>query len=177
MLGAACAEILELADEVEQLGRLDLFEGVADLVEGGDAGWELNAEWDRWKSAGIGRCGGHVEVGGRRGAVAILLLVLIVVVGIGGAAVVVAVVHPQRPAAELAVVQIAHCCCRRVWILILQEAEAFGRAGLFVVDLSEAHHRAAARKQVHDLRFRRAIRDVADEHHPSALLSIRHVAV
>ena len=119
MLRVVCAHVLELANKVEELGSLDLFEGVADLVEGRDAWWKLDPGWNGWESAWVGSawrwCAAHVEVRRRRSAIAVLLLVLLVV-GIGRAAVVVAVVHPQCPPVQLELVQVAHCRRRRVGV-------------------------------------------------------------
>jgi hypothetical protein len=65
--------------------------------------------------------------------------------------VVVTIVHPQGPPVELEFVQVSDRCCRRIHICVLQEAEAFGSAGLLVVYEAEVDHLASTAKDLTDL--------------------------
>jgi hypothetical protein len=67
--------------------------------------------------------------------------------------VVVAVVHPQGPPIELELVQISDRRRRCVYVCVLQEAEAFGSAGLLVVYEAEVDNLSGAAEDFADLFF------------------------
>lgn len=169
------AQVLELADEVEELRCVDLRDGLANGVECGHAGWEGHALRHRRESAGVGtrHIGRHTKVRRRR---RIVLVVLVVVVLISSSsAVVIAVVHSQRAPVQVELVQISHGRSGGVDVGVFEKTETFGLAGLLIVDQAEVDDLPAAAEDVHDLLLADAVRDVADEDHPPAFLSLCHV--
>ena len=103
-----------------------------------------------------------LEMCWRRRTIAVVslptVLVLILIPVTRASAVVVAVVHPQRPAHDLELVQIPHGGGRGVDIGVFEEAEAFGSASLFVVHEAEVDDLADAAEDVADLFFADACR-------------------
>ena len=61
-----------------------------------------------------------------------------------------------------------------IFVGVLEETEAFGLAGLFVVDEAEVHWLAYAAEEVPDLFFRDAVGDVAYEDYAAAFFAGCH---
>lgn len=174
MCGIGGTQVLELADKVEELRRVDLGDGLADGIECGHAGRESHALRHRRERAGVGtgHIGWHTKVRRRR---RIVLVVLVVVLISSSSAVVVAIVHSQRAPIQIEFVQVSHGRSRGIDVGVFEETETFGLAGLLVVDQAEVDDLSAAAEDVHDLLLADAVGDVADEDHPPAFLSLRHV--
>jgi len=68
-------------------------------------------------------------------------------------AIVIAVVHPQRSAHDIKVVQISACGGSSVGIGVLEETKALGSTGLFVVDQPEVNDLADATEDLTNLLF------------------------
>lgn len=170
------AQVLKLADEVEQLRCIDLCNGLADGIECGDAGWESHAlrHWRESAGVGTGYVRRHTEVRRRRRIVLVVLVVVVVLIS-SSSAVVIAVVHSQRAPIQVEFVQISHGRSGGIDVGVFEETKTFGLAGLLVVDQAEVDDLPAAAEDVHDLLLADAVRDVADEDHPPAFLSLRHV--